>query len=502
LSEAPEDLEAPLPPFDDGLVDDILSREEGHFLELKRVRERLSSALEAVVAFANADGGWIILGIEDPDKGRGRDRVYGLEENPANLDELRRLLASRITPPLVPPPSLTVTGCTLRDGKRGTVAVVRVHKSPTVHSIVDNGTFVRLDRSNRELTAQEITELCFGRGTVTAESQLEANVDIALLDTAYWRAYADARGLTRQLRDALQHLGLARRNAEDKLCPTRAAALLFAEDPSALLSAKAAVRVFHYSGTRIEHGPTPNLARPPKTIAGPLIVQVRNALDAVMDAIAQGVRMGPHGFEVVQRYPVRVIREAITNAVIHRDYHIPSDTHIRVFADRIEVESPGLFPGRVTPGNITQVQFNRNPAIVSHLREFPNPPNLDAGEGARMMFATMEQAGLYSPLYLTPPAFPREAVCVVLFNLERPSVWDQVNSFLDKHGAITNAQLRQIMQTDNTLAASRLLKAWVDQGLLAVVNPEAAKQFRRYARPFMGGELPLFSGAPGKQGSQ
>ncbi len=278
MSEAQERLEASVPPFDDVLVDDILSREEGHFIEFKRVREKLSSSLEAAVAFANADGGWIILGVEDSDKGRGRARVYGLEENPTNLDEFRRLLASRITPPLVPPPSLTVVGCTLRDGKQGTVAVVRMHKSPTVHSIVDNGTFVRLDRSNRELTAPEITELCFGRGTVTAESQLEANVDITLLDTAYWRAYAEARSLTRPLRDALQHVGLARRNAEDKLCPTRAAALLFAEDPSALLAAKAAVRVFHYNGRRVEHGPTPNLARPPKTITGPLIVQVRAAL--------------------------------------------------------------------------------------------------------------------------------------------------------------------------------------------------------------------------------
>lgn len=498
MSEAPEDLEAPLPPFDDGLVDDILSREEGHLIEFKRVREKLSSSLEAVVAFANADGGWVILGIEDPDKGRGRDRAYGLEENPANLDEFRRLLASRITPTLVPQPALTVIGCTLRDGKRGTIALVRVYKSPTVHSIVDNGTFVRLDRSNKELTAQEITELCFARGTVTAESRLESNVDIGLLDTVYWRAYADARRVTRPLPDALQHLGLARRNAEDRLCPTRAAILLFAEDPSALLSAKTAIRLFHYSGTRIEHGPTPNLARPPKTVTGPLVVQVGNALDAVMGILAQGVRMGPRGFEIVQRYPVRVVREAITNAVIHRDYHIPSDIHIRVFDDRIEVESPGLFPGQVTAANITQAQFSRNPAIVSHLREFPNPPNLDAGEGARMMFATMEQAGLYSPLYLTPPAFARDAVCVVLFNLERPSVWNRVSSFIDEHGSITNAELRRIMQTADTLAASKRLRKWVEQSLLAVANPGAAKRLRRYTKPLMATDLPLFSTGPGK----
>ena len=72
--------------------------------------------------------------------------------------------------------------------------------------------------------------------------------------------------------------------------------------------------------------------------------------------------MGPLGFEIVQRYPVRVIKEAITNAVIHRDYHLATDVHIRIFSDRIEVESPGLFAGPVTVANIGQVGvFNRNP---------------------------------------------------------------------------------------------------------------------------------------------
>ncbi len=486
-------------PFDDRLVDDMLTWQEGHFLDFKRIRDKLQSALEAAVAFANTDGGWIIFGVEDPDKGQGRDRVYGIEENPTNLDEFQRLLGSRITPPLAPRPLPTLVQCTLRNGQRGTIAFIRVHKSPMVHSIIEDGTFARLEKSNKELTAPEITELCFARGTVTAESQPETRVDIELLDTPYWRAYADSRRLTRPLRDALYHLGLARRDAEGVLHPTRAAVLLFAEDPSAVASTKAAIRVFHYSGLRAELGPAPNLVRPPRTITGPLVAQVTGARDAVMDALAQGVRIGPHGFEIVQRYPVRVILEAITNAVIHRDYHIPADIHIRVFGDRIEVESPGRLPGGVTPANITQVQFSRNPSIVNHLREFPNPPNLDAGEGTRMMFATMQHAGLYSPLYFTPPAFPREAVCVVMLSLERPSVWDRVSSFLEKQGAITNAQLRQIMATDNTLAASKLLRAWVEQGLLAVVNPDAAKQHRRYAKPFMGGELPLFSGALGKQ---
>ncbi len=205
------------PPFDDGLLDELLTLTETHSIEFKRVRGKLKSALEAAVALANSDGGWIIFGVEDPDKATGRERVYGIDENPTNLDEFQRMLASRVPPPLSPEPAAQLVGCTLRDGITGTVAVIRVQKSTQVHSVIDDGTFVRLGKSNRQLTAGEITELSFARGQVTAENQLEPNVDIDLLGTAYWRSYADARRLTRPIADALRHLGLARRDEQGKL---------------------------------------------------------------------------------------------------------------------------------------------------------------------------------------------------------------------------------------------------------------------------------------------
>jgi hypothetical protein len=154
-----------------------------------------------------------------------------------------------------------------------------------------------------------------------------------------------------------------------------------------------------------------------------VIVQIRDALQVTLDALATGIQMGPLGFEVVQRYPVRVLREAITNAVIHRDYRLPTDIHIRIFASRIEVESPGLLPGHVTVANIgTAGSRPRNRALVDHLREFPTPPNLDAGEGVRMIMETMDKANLYPPLFVTKPDFPREAVLLALFNVARRSV--------------------------------------------------------------------------------
>ncbi len=469
-------------PKDDALIDRLLEWDENDRFECKRLVGKLASALETIVAFSNSEGGLLVLGLEDPAKAKGRARVYGVEENPMAMDELRRLVESRITPA---PSNISWTGigCSLHNGQQGSVVVVSVAKSPQVHSIVDDGTLIRLGKSNRQLVASEINELSFARGVISAETQLES-VDFALLDTPLWRAYATQRRLSRPLPEALEHMGLARKGERGVLKPTRAAVLLFAEDPAGLMAAKTSVRVFRYKGDQIVHGPTPNLLKPPKTIGGPLIRQITDAAEYVVSELATGVKMGPHGFETVQRYPVRVLREAITNAVIHRDYHLAGDIHIRIFDDRIEVENPGLFPGQITAANLLSARpFNRNPQIVNHLREFPDPPNLDAGEGIRMMFQTMDKARLYFPLYLTRPQLQRDAVCVYLFNEARPSVWNQVSAHIDKQGTITNEELRIILRTEDTLKASKLLRGWVKRKLLIVVNPEGAKRHRKYSKP-------------------
>lgn len=490
-----------LPPKDDSFIDQLLSRPESRMFECKRIG-KVDKLLESVVAFANSEGGVIAIGLEDPDKASGRDRVYGIQDHPMNWDELGRKLQSRITEPDQLPHTHQEIGCTLRDGSHGSIILLRVRSSRRVHSIVDDGTFVRLTKGNRELTAVEINDLCHGRGVVSAETQLEC-VDFELLDTDYWRSYARHRKLTRPIDQAMYHVGLAQKDANGNLRPTRAAVLLFAEDPSGLLAGKAAVRLFHYSGPHMSTDPNTNLVRPPKTIGGPLIRQIVDARLAVVNELAGGVQFGPFGFEIAQKYPVRVIAEAITNAIVHRDYRLPSDVMVRIFSDRIEVESPGLMAGSVRPSNISRIgSCARNPLIVQNLREFPDPPNLDAGEGVRMMFGTMHHAGLYPPLYMTRPQTEREVVRVYLLNQNRPSIWEQVSDYIDKHDTIGNAEVRHLLGTTDTLGVSKQLKQWVDQGLLIVANPEAGRNVRRYTKPDADPESDFFSNLLGKEDLQ
>lgn len=453
----------------DTLIARLLDRTESARFEAKRVSGKMvGKALETICAFANAQGGVLVLGVEDAGKGQGADRLFGLAENREAVDELRRKVLTHLLPAVEGLRWVRVA-CRLRDESDGHVLLLGVSQSAKVHSIRDDGTWTRLDASNREMTAAEITELSYRRGVISAETEPVA-VSFELLDTETWRHFAVSRGFSSgDQADRLFRIGLAKR-VVGELQPMRAAVLLFADEPGGLLAAqhaRADVRVFHYRGNRVEPGSVPNLIKPPKTIAGPILLQIARTSAYVLEELAAGLTMASSGFRTLHRYPERVIKEAITNAVIHRDYRLNRDIHIRIFDNRIEVESPGLLPGNITPATVAQAgSFARNPLLARNLREFPEPPNVDAGEGVRMMFAEMRAANLFPPLFAEHKDAAQPSVVVTLLNEARPPVWEQVSDWIDRNGPLSNGALCKIAGVD-TLKASKMLKRWVEQGVLA-----------------------------------
>ncbi|MFZ4855299.1 MAG: hypothetical protein ACOYL3_02785 [Desulfuromonadaceae bacterium] len=98
-----------------------------------------------------------------------------------------------------------------------------------------------------------------------------------------------------------------------------------------------------------------------------------------------------------------------------------------------------------------------------------------------MMFAEMSAARLYPPQYRQNTETATESVTVTLLNLERPTVWDEVSDWIDRNGALANADLCRIAGVD-TLKVSKMLKAWVEQGVL-VQPPVLAKRYTSYVKP-------------------
>lgn len=465
----------------------LLAAHESRTLEFKRISAKHKNMFEAICAFANSDGGLLVIGMGDAKDlkpgAKPASRLFGVEENPEAFDDLRRHVMQRFAPPITKLHWLRVH-CTLHNGQPGHVVLLRVEKSEQVHSVVGNGTWTRMDASNRELSAAEIAGLAYQRGVRSAASEL-VPVKLDLLDTPTWHMFVRARGLkTGTIAEQLQRIGLADTVAGE-LRPTRAAVLLFAEEPGSLLAAhgsRADIRLMVYSGKTAAPGAVPNLRKTPLTIRGPLIDQIDDAVKAVLRELDGGLTLASSGFKTRHVYPERVVKEAIVNAVIHRDYRLNRDIFVRIFDDRIEVESPGTFPGNITAGNIARTGSKaRNPLIVQNLREFPAAPNIDAGEGVKMMFAEMAAAKLYPPQYSQNTETAVESVTVTLLNLARPSMWDVVSDWIDRNGPIANSKLREISGLD-TLAASKQLRSWVVQGVL-VALPAASRQQASYTKP-------------------
>lgn len=444
--------------------------------EFKRLGKEfnVSKVIQSAVAMANTDGGLIFLGIDDPQKSKlkGLDRVFGIEESPEKYDEIERNI-SRTTPPvsyLWPPLLLPCP-----HGK--TIAVLDIPKATNSFHSIDNKVFIRLEKGNKVLTPHEIIKLSYAKGFQYADRELvEVNFD--LLDTLHYEKWRKARKIEKaDIKGILFHSGLARRNENGVLMPTRAAVLLFAFYPHNLMETKSTIRIFQYEGTLEKIKETLNLIGTPKTIEGPVIEQIKQAHDYVLTLLRAGMRIPSSGFVTTYRIPERAVKEAITNAVIHRDYHLKRDIEVKIFEDRIEISSPGLFPSNITLYNIGFVRSEgyRNDLLVKHLREFPDPPNLDQNEGVRAMRAEMGRKDLYPPVFFTYPYF-QDSVQVILFNTIKATGWDKVSSYLaKKEKYITNETVRKIIDNPDTSKVSRLLRKWVKQGLLIKIETGSKK---------------------------
>ena len=125
---------------------------------------------------------------------------------------------------------------------------------------------------------------------------------------------------------------------------------------------------------------------------------------------------------------------------MHRDYSIRKDIQIRIFTNRIEVESPGKLPGHITLDNILQEQCARNPKIVRLISKFPQPPNKDVGEGLNSAFQAMLQMQLKQPQIIEGD----NSVLVIIKHERLADAETVIWEYLENHDTISNSIGRQL----------------------------------------------------------
>jgi ATP-dependent DNA helicase RecG len=258
--------------------------------------------------------------------------------------------------------------------------------------------------------------------------------------------------------------------------PTVASILLFSDEPQAALPKQSTVKIYRYATTE-PVGTRATLQGQPVTIEG-------NAYDAIHGTVAttvktvEGVRMmGPGGMEPVN-YPEVTLHEIITNAVLHRDYSVADDIHVRVFDNRIEIQSPGALPAHITTANILEERFARNGAVVRWINKFPDPPNKDVGEGLRTAFDAMRNIKLKPPEIAQTP----NAVVVSIRHERLASPEEMILEYLQKNPEISNSVVRDLTGIGSENKVKRTFQRMIKAGELESI-PGRSQRAAAYRLP-------------------
>jgi ATP-dependent DNA helicase RecG len=222
-------------------------------------------------------------------------------------------------------------------------------------------------------------------------------------------------------------------------------------------------------------------------IGGVLADQARQAEAFVAGNMRRGMRIRGMAREESVEYPLAVVREAIVNAIAHRDYSVRGEgIRLLMFGDRIEVYSPGRLPGHVTVENIKDERYSRNAALVAVLTDLGYIERL--GYGVDRMLAAMQEAGLPAPEFVETAAgfrFSLRGEGLVSSHPQQER-WPHASlnerqeaalAFVQTHGRIANSDLQALAPDVHAETIRRDLADLVDQNLLLRIGSKRATYY-------------------------
>ncbi|MBW2342103.1 MAG: putative DNA binding domain-containing protein [Deltaproteobacteria bacterium] len=374
----------------------LLRQSEGQFLErksryeiqkgkrrLRKAREVAKDVAETLCAFGNADGGTLLLGINDDGSLSGMDypddKIRVIRDAPKNL--IRPFLKPEIQ-------EVSYTG------KR--LLIFTVKWLPEVYQLTDGRYLLRIGDANMPFPAEQIEMLKKGKRKALFESHFEPTASLNDIDTELISESGLRIGLPEKPEDLLYRFRLL--DYEDGRPKLKLAALLlFGKDPLRW-HPRCGIDFIKYEGIERKVGRELNIIKRAR-IELPLTRLIDEAYKTISPHIKE--RQYRHDLFFVEQfeYPSFAWQEAIVNAIAHRDYNVQGlSIEVWMFDDRIEVRSPGLPPEPVTIERILRrerIHASRNPLIVRVLTELGHMR--ETGEGIPRMFEEMEKNGLYPP---------------------------------------------------------------------------------------------------------
>jgi ATP-dependent DNA helicase RecG len=355
---------------------------ESDYVERKSGFNR-TALQEAVVAFSNADGGVILIGVDDA------GAIVGRELSAALLDDVHRAIGEARDPGRYAAHELDV------DGKP--VVVVSVSRRVEGFSQTSSGRIlVRRGTMKVALFGAELARFVNERSLHRFE-ETDAHVRLDVADPELVAELALTFGWTQDIPERLAEQGLALGGAGGRL--TVAGALYLLADPAEQLG-KTFVEILRFPDAGAEYDRR-------LEVRGPLHRQLQRTVDEIVSELGtELVVLGVRRYEL-PRVPTVVLREAVANALAHRSYETTGTaTRIELYPHVVRIISPGGLPEPVTVDNIRETQAARNYRVITVLRRFGLAE--DAGRGVDVMVDSMLEE------MLEPPVFEDSGAAVIV----------------------------------------------------------------------------------------
>ena len=335
---------------------------------------RRADLADELAAFANTEGGVLLCGVTDSGKTQGLSREQ--------MDTLENLLTEVCTDMIKPPIRPTIVRREVEVGKP--FLLVEVARGHAQHDS-PGGSFHRVGSTKRPMTTDERLRLAQRRAQsrfLWFDKQPVPGTGFGSLEASLWKPLLSAAGAAAP-ESALEKMGVLASDEYGTMRATVAGVLFCTGSPEEWLP-NACISATCYRGADRASGQIDA-----QIITGPLHRQIAEAVVFAVRNMRVGAYKNPARIDLPQ-YSEKALFEAIVNAVAHRDYAIHgSRIRISMFADRIEISSPGGLPNNLTIDSMAARQSTRNEALASILGRISVGDIRGAGE--RQFF--MERRG-------------------------------------------------------------------------------------------------------------
>ena len=371
-------------------IEEVLAKDEKQIFDRKSIQIRPADLSETICAFANADGGTVAIGISDKKR-----RIEGVDGHIDQLNEILRTPIDFCNPTV--PVTTEMVDCVNSEGHQDHVLLMHIEASPLLHANQADEAYLRVGDKSKKLSFEDRLTLMYAKGLRYFEDEPVYGATMDDIDLDFVRDYVKRIGYAKSVEEYLRENKKFLTVKDGKEQVSVAAILLFGKNPQQFFP-RAFIRFIRYDGTEARVGKDMNVVKD-VIFEGRILEQVEKAIDFIKNQMKEKTYLGHNGiFVTEEEYSEFVRTEIVVNAATHRDYGIKgTDIQIKMFDDRLEVDSPGTFAGMVRKENIRYTHFSRNPKIAAFLKDYGYVK--EYGEGVDRMCRELEAAGLPYPVF-------------------------------------------------------------------------------------------------------